>query len=194
MTEIRMAEAKQIFEIMSTERKTKLTTSYIFKKIRVIAYMNVEVTISTGVEIENNHEQLLYIIRCRNIREVNREDNNLIGNYILYQSVVFNDEKEFDIVLLQKLLDDLHDKIELMKLDKTFGKLITENCEEDFDEYIGGEECCVCFHKTITLTDCKHPLCIACWDKMYASELYKCPICKSNHMMVFSGDSDDEDN
>lgn len=190
MTERRMAEAKQIFEIIDSERKTKLNAKYKFKKINKIDNIDVEVIIHSIGESQNNHEVMYYIIRSTKIL---REFHDEFQHYILYSSVSFDDKKVLDITLLQKLLDDLHDKIKLMKMDKIFGKLRAENCEEDFDEYIGGEECCVCYHETLTLTDCKHRVCISCWNEMFNNNLYKCPICKRNHIMVYSGHCDKDE-
>lgn len=47
------------------------------------------------------------------------------------------------------------------------------------------QDCCVCYEKTITLTDCKHSLCIPCWgatnytqDEDGDGENRLCPICR----------------
>ena len=49
------------------------------------------------------------------------------------------------------------------------------------------EDCCVCYEKTKTLTDCKHSLCIPCWAKIERQEDEDedldcnklCPICRA---------------
>jgi hypothetical protein len=44
-------------------------------------------------------------------------------------------------------------------------------------------ECCVCYNRTNTKTDCKHSLCYRCWSKMLFDkdddeEYVKCPMCR----------------
>jgi hypothetical protein len=74
------------------------------------------------------------------------------------------------------------------KLDKIFEKLSlkTNNIK------LCGADCCVCYNKTRTKTDCNHPLCYRCWAKIEdkASDDYneedsddeatcaKCPLCR----------------
>jgi len=41
------------------------------------------------------------------------------------------------------------------------------------------EECCVCQEDTNTKTNCKHPICIPCYDKIKENEdETQCPICR----------------
>lgn len=47
------------------------------------------------------------------------------------------------------------------------------------------DDCCVCYDKTITITPCKHSLCIPCWSKIEDTEDEEgessnrlCPVCR----------------
>jgi len=187
----RIVESKQIFENLKRKSKFYKSTGdecdhieYVFKKIQKIDDIKVEVTLEcTHAFIGSDYEKIRYIIKSLGIQQDGYDD---YSDYVLYASDWFDKKKPLDIQLVRELLNDLHDKIKDMKLDKTFGKLLTETCEEDFDDYIDGEDCCVCYHKTVTRTDCEHHLCISCWNSMFKNDLIKCPLCNSEYIYVFT--------
>jgi hypothetical protein len=47
-------------------------------------------------------------------------------------------------------------------------------------------ECSVCFTITRTHTDCGHPLCIKCWQKIRDTEKNQCPCCRKNTLSYMS--------
>lgn len=203
MTETRrISEAKQIFRNLYSQRITKVNKpnccindiNYTFKKIQIIDNVAVEVQITSRYWIRENYESMQYDIKCSNIQGMLSNYGEETEYHYLYHSSWFNHDKQsLSLFLVEKLLTDLHDKIIHMKLDRTFGIFVTESCDEDFDEYINGDECCVCYHKTVTKTDCKHHLCIGCWSSMLDNDLLKCPMCKRKHITVYINHYDDDE-
>jgi hypothetical protein len=47
-------------------------------------------------------------------------------------------------------------------------------------------ECSVCYTLTKTHTDCGHPLCIKCWNKLRDMKKAKCPCCKQHTLPYMS--------
>lgn len=78
--------------------------------------------------------------------------------------------------------------LKTMKLDKALGMLV----ENDFNDYIDGEECCVCLNKTVTKTDCKHYLCLECWTRLIKTTR-QCTICRRRDIKVDYSEVDDND-
>jgi hypothetical protein len=71
--------------------------------------------------------------------------------------------------------ETLRDKNKV-KLDTLFRNLKIDNIKTTCTE-----ECCVCYNRTKTKTDCKHSLCYRCWSKMYDDSEegeVQCPLCR----------------
>lgn len=157
---------------------------YICQTIQVIDSVRVEVQITSSRDKNSNHK-LSYHIYAKKIYRyfyVNRYDKKL--DYNLYSSKEFGGNTKLSVELVEILLNQLKEKLKNFKLDKTFGKLVTEKCQEAFMDYIDGENCCICFEKTITKTSCQHFLCIKCWDELRKTSK-KCPICRRAHFTIF---------
>lgn len=101
-------------------------------------------------------------------------------------------------IFLKKVKSDL----EKLKFDKFTGKFILNNHKiqqhnigiDIFgDKYSNAEECCVCYEKTLTETNCSHRLCIECWSNIKKK---KCPICREFLCAKYENvvDSSDDEN
>jgi hypothetical protein len=185
----RMIEAKQILDVLQKQRMKDHDNDieYTFKKIQKIDNIKVQVTL-LGSHImlkSGSYEKIQYVIKALGIHQDGYDDYDY-SEYVLYMSNWYNNGQELGISLVKNILDVLHSQIALMRLDKTFGEFMTEKCEEDFDDYIDGDDCCVCYHKTVTKTDCSHHLCIACWSSMLKNDISKCPLCNSESIYVYT--------
>jgi len=194
MTEIKQnSEALQIFQnLLEKRNRDKCDVhmddiDYTFNKIQKIDNILVEVVILSRriISDKEDKEMMTYSISSKNIHM----DTNQYTQYVLYSSRWFDNKTKMDVLLVEKLLTDLHEKIIKMKMDKVFGKLITEVDHEDFDDFIDADECCVCYDKTTTLTSCEHHLCIGCWDQMTKKHLNACPLCKA-YLLVYVNKDD----
>jgi len=100
---------------------------------------------------------------------------------------------------LQKIKNEI---LPNLKLDKTFGKLfLTKSdgnksiqkdnvCEDIFGfEYSNYDKCTVCYELTYTRTSCFHSLCVDCWNKIKNNT---CPLCRSELLMTYDEDKDNE--
>jgi len=190
MTEVKQnAEVLQIFQDLLEQRNKSDVhmddAVYKFNKIQKIDNILVEVVIMSRrvITLKEDKEMMTYTINSKDIHY----DMNTYMNYVLYSSGWFDNKSKLDILLVEKLLNHLHENILKMKLDKVFGKLITKVDHEDFDDFINSDECCVCYEKTVTFTSCEHHLCIQCWDEMLQKHLKECPLCKRG-MSVYVGE------
>jgi hypothetical protein len=153
---------------------------YEFKKIQKIDDLKVIVKLRATLQTKNKQWQFRYYITP-----------NFSLDYSLYHSPQFNgvvEERIININLVQEVLDDLKKNLKVMKLD-VFGKLSTELCLEEFDEYLDADKCCVCFDITTTKTDCRHHLCLGCWGKMKKD---KCPMCRKKYPRINGTESESE--
>lgn len=146
MNEKRILEATDIFE------KLKKNKEYCFRKIEIIDGITVSCSLNKG------SSESYYIIRSGNIFY---KAVNVINLYI---SPNFKGELTYD--LLFSMLDNLHETVSKLKFDKLLQEFRQKPNTEDFDDFMDAEECSVCFSKTKTNTNCKHPLCLVCWTLM----------------------------
>jgi hypothetical protein len=170
-------ESQYIFKRLEKLRTEEMNAvRYSFKNIHKIDNIEVDVSIISHSITNHERENMFYRIETSNIHRIDDGEG-----VMLYTSKSFYDTT-LSIEQVVLLLDDLHENIGKMKLNKYTEMFETEECCEDFDEYKKDDECCVCMEKTRTKTDCKHSLCIGCW-----SQLQKrcCPMCKTKNMMVW---------
>ena len=99
---------------------------------------------------------------------------------------------------INNLLSKLKTDMEKFKFDKLTGKFIKDaekitanNIGIDIfgDNYLNCAECCVCYEKTCTLTDCSHNLCVECWSNVKKKE---CPLCRKYLHINEYAESDEE--
>ena len=69
---------------------------------------------------------------------------------------------------VKSLLDEFMDKLKTIQFDKLSGSFNKQDMSN-------AEECCVCLEPTVTKTNCRHHICIPCWNQI-ASQ--KCPLCR----------------
>ena len=136
----------------------------------------------------NSLQNLCYYIETSDIHE--GEDNERIHLYYYNHPENY---KEFSLEHVREILDNLHETLPKLTLDKTNGVFRLGGHMEDFGtEYEKGENCCVCLEKTTTETQCRHHLCIECWSKIKPIGYNKhCPLCRSNHICVYNPEDDE---
>jgi len=122
------------------------------------------------------------------------------GNHLIFRRNLYNKQGINEDDILQ-FSTEVYEIIPKLKLDVDgelrVPSLIKISISEALHEVFSSIECesvkvpivdnCpVCFEKTKTKTDCKHPLCYKCWPKLTP---YTCPICRAP---LCPSDSDDE--
>ena len=184
-------EAMFIYNDLNEQEKTdyKGASEYIFKTISKIEDIQVNVIMRTNTVDKNwkhyddtqNNTQILYFIETSNIYiHCTTGDWETITSYNYT-----NQFKDFSFENVKEVLNHLHETLPKLKLDKQKGVFITQDDMEDFgNEYQNGEECCVCYTKTETETQCRHHLCIACWSHVVKTTK-NCPLCKNPHISVY---------
>jgi hypothetical protein len=173
--------------------KKHLWTMYCFTTINSICNINCDVHLNLGFGIwddePNDFNVILKIIHSNMFEPDTCEPiilhHNVIGRY-----------KKFDRENISSILDKI--KLELSKLEFNIytGQFIvyqsTTLAEIDFFKDISsikyeGEECPVCMnHIVTTKTECKHYLCVPCYQNIKLiqdedddeNEIRKCPICR----------------
>jgi hypothetical protein len=76
---------------------------------------------------------------------------------------------------MKSLLDEFIDKIQTIQFDKRSGSFTKVNVTIV-------EECCVCLEPTATRTNCRHHICIPCWDQIKSQ---RCPICRKDNIYTY---------
>ena len=113
-----------------------------------------------------------------------------INNLILYQSCSFYNRTINPLEALTICIRDLYMKLPKFKVSRNTGQIFVYN-ENDIDEeldgkYLMGEDCSVCFEKTLTKTPCKHFLCLHCWSKLGNQHYILCPICRERILIKYN--------
>jgi hypothetical protein len=188
----RDAEAMYIYKDLKEQEDApdkNDTSEYIFKTISKIEGIQVNVLMKTFTANNNwkhydptaNNVKILYYIETSKIHLYCT--NGCWEAITLYN--YSNEFKEFSVESVKEVLNHLHETLPKLKLDKHGGLFIIEDIIEDFgNEYQNGEDCCVCYTKTQTQTQCKHHLCLACWSQVVKTTK-NCPLCKNPHISVY---------
>jgi hypothetical protein len=106
------------------------------------------------------------------------------------------ENNEFTESQIHEMLVIINDIASKLKFDKLSGTL-QEYVEPFGNNFIDGEQCCVCYELTMTKTKmCNHYICRTCFQQLRQN--FICPICRtrtqldSNNDIEFSEQSDDE--
>lgn len=127
---------------------------------------------------------------------INDEDNDILGTKII------NAKSSKKSRLAKDMAEELLKYIKNIKFNKFEGyfeenesveiKLIKELKEIENVE-LHGDECCVCYEKTIKKTCCGHNLCFVCWSGIKVERddsrkiIISCPMCREN---IYNGEAD----
>ena len=76
---------------------------------------------------------------------------------------------------MKSLFDEFIDKIKTVQFDKKSGTFTPTDISN-------AEECCVCLEPTVTKTNCRHHICIPCWDQIKSQ---RCPICRKENIHMY---------
>ena len=122
--------------------------------------------------------------------------SNVVGlnDQILYYSIHYRNSTSIEV--FRQCLKDLYINLPKFKVSRNTGKIFISDpnsIDEELDgQYLLGEECSVCFTKTITQTPCTHHLCCHCWCKIGNLNYLLCPICRKQIFNKFDPFLSDE--
>ena len=160
-------------------------TKYVFKKIQIIDDISVNVELKSIVNYKTNFHKLYLHIFTKKIFN----ENNSISLYRSENYEAFYSEPELSLNGMKICIKKIITILPNLRFVKSMGVLVENKYNEPFgEEYLAGIECSVCLEKTITQTNCSHPLCLQCWSKIKKN---KCPICRSSNIYVLEDEDDD---
>lgn len=175
----------QLYEKYLTPYDRYYRGEYHFQEIQQIDTIAVTVILTSN--FESNSVTKICLLTDINYTIV----SNVVGmnDIILYKSRDFHDALIDSFDSLQLCLYDLYLKLPQFIVSRQTGKIIIvpkDNIDEELNGmYLLGEECSVCFEKTITKTPCNHSLCIHCWNKIGNRNYLLCPICRQQIFLKF---------
>ena len=120
-------------------------------------------------------------------------------NLFVYTCSFEKVNNEFIELQIFDMLNLIIEVVHNLKFDKLTGKF-REYIEPFGNEFIDGDQCCVCYDFTMTKTiECNHYICRYCYQQL--KNKYTCPICRTKSQLdsdsecdCFDQDDDDDEN
>jgi hypothetical protein len=157
---------------------------YHFKTINVIDNIRVHARMITRHYTDGRCEMILDIT----LAHIKKENGSSVD---LFTKWYYRKKKQFSIILVEEVLLDFKDILKKLKFDKLNSHLKTEIIDEGFgDEYKSKNKCCVCLEPTNQETNCRHFLCLQCFDNLKEQN---CPVCRNKRLFTHLFEESDDD-
>ena len=131
-----------------------------------------------------------FVIEAKNIYSTNCEGEKKHKSLYSYNKCYSNYDNNYlalSISYLNIFITNIYYNLRILKIDIVYGVFRTENFVHEIltnhnIEVCECKQCCVCFEYTLTITQCKHSLCIKCNDLVVFTEdnVKNCPSCKNS--------------
>jgi hypothetical protein len=184
-------EAKELAEAIISLKDEKENERQISLPIEMIDGVYTE----SEIVLHNKNNGILFRIQTKWLNNNGEQDD--IYHYSKWNTDGLTDNE------IETFCQEVFDKIPLLKLthegvlraNKSKHDIAREKVDAIFRNFncdnikkSCSDECCVCYNKTLTKTQCNHSLCRRCWSKMYndidcddedVCEV-KCPLCRAD--------------
>lgn len=180
-------EAEYIYELLQEQYLlskhpkryyTDLKVVYKFKDL--IDCVDVIITIRTDMYM---NERLYYIVEADNVN-INIDTDNCMS-YIFHTKKI-RCEEGVSVYKINELIKDIHLFVENSYFEKRTCVFLPFKhvCN---GKGVSGDICCVCHDKTKSKTECRHSLCLECFQsikKKGYDDGVKCPICRLDNISL----------
>lgn len=182
---------------MNTENKYSSISSHCYKKYKNIVDSNNRnrtyfISFSTLSKIDNIKVKSGLKIPCSSncshmifeLRDKFTPFKNIFTFSCLFDC---SENNEFTKENIEDMLTFIDNIVHKLKFDKITGNL-QEYIEPFGNQFIDGEQCCVCYEMTMTKTNsCGHYICRYCFQQL--RQKFTCPVCRTKTHL--DTDSDD---
>jgi len=167
-----------------------------------------EMPVSAFLELCDGFKNIKFYVNSNTIIDhTKNSDYDNITYYkktMLIEDIDSNELKDitYTVEEIVKVINDVRELLPQLKFNVTVGEFVTD--DNPIKEFLALQElftcnnitlvydvCSVCHEITKTKTQCKHPLCYKCWEKLPVVNdvTIKCPICR---MVINETEDDDE--
>lgn len=194
--------------LIKYEEKMKMQDTNKLKYSLELATID-EMPVSAFLELYDGFKIIKFHVNSNTIFDHTK--NSDYENITYYKKIMLIDNSEdnntakdikYTVEEIIKVINDVRELLPQLKFNVTVGEFVTD--DNPIKEFLALQElficenvtlvydaCSICHEITKTKTQCKHPLCYKCWEKLpiVDSVIIKCPICR----MIINQTGDDDD-
>jgi hypothetical protein len=165
--------------------KTKNNLLFIIPTIKFIQ----DIPILACIKLEqctcchSNRKQITFVIISEQIKSGPNYENYVLYSKCLKEDIYFK-QKDFQDIInkIKKLLPNLKINKVTGIIEHIYDKTYEQICLDEFGtNYFCNTNCSICDEKTLTKTNCNHPICVECWSQIKNKT---CPLCRQDNIHI----------